>query len=135
MAHSKMAALAAEDIAALRRNSEEYAKFLVAQDFDALARLYCEDAVLLPPRHAAVRGRDAIKRWMAAFPRITLCKIDIEEIDTQADLAWDFGTCRMTLQPGDPPGPIERVVKYVAVHKRQPDGSWRIVADIFNADR
>src|SRR6185503_6135529 len=48
---------------------------------------------------AAVRGRAAIKTWMAAFPPVTEFAITSERIEGRADLAYVRGAYAMTLQP------------------------------------
>jgi ketosteroid isomerase-like protein len=129
------AGLDAEDIASIRRSLDNFVKFIVAQDFDALALLYCEDAVLMPPHQPAVRGRAAIRQWMATFPRVTRFTYKIEQIEGRMDLAYVQGTSVMTMQPEDTPGSVDEFVKFIEVRRLQTDGSWLIADDIFNSDK
>ena len=58
--------LTAEDVKAVRKNIDDFVRFMLARDFDTLARRYAEDAVMMPPNHAAVRGREAIRQYLSA---------------------------------------------------------------------
>ena len=129
------AGLSAEDVAAIRRVSDEWLRCFLAHDSEALANWYTEDAVVMPPNHPAVHGRDAIRKWIAGFSHVTQFKNEIEQIDGSAGLAYVRGRYSMTLQPKGVPAPFEDVGKYVEIRKRQPDGSWPVAADIFNSDK
>jgi uncharacterized protein (TIGR02246 family) len=129
------AGLPAEDVAAIRRLTDEWKRFMVAGDFESLAKCYTEDAVVMPPGHPTVRGRDAIQKWIAGFPRATRFDNEIEQIDGRGDLAYVRGRYSMTLQPQGAPTPVEDAGKYVEIRKRQPDGSWPVANDIFNSDK
>jgi len=90
---------------------------------------------VMPPGHPTVRGRDAIQKWIAGFPRATRFDNEIEQIDGRGDLAYVRGRYSMTLQPQGAPTPVEDAGKYVEIRKRQPDGSWPVANDIFNSDK
>ena len=127
--------LSPQDMAAIQRCHEEFSRSMVARDFETAARTYDENAVLMPSNHPAVRGRNAIKEWMAGFPPISQFKVGIEEGDAQGDLAYVRGPFSMVFQPEGAPGPTEEIGKYLEVRKRQPDGSWLLIVDMFNSDR
>ena len=57
----------------------------------------------------------------------------IAEVASAADLGYTIGTYHMTLPSSD--GSIEEIDgKYMTVWKRQPDGTWKVAVDMFNAD-
>jgi ketosteroid isomerase-like protein len=134
MAQPTVGALSAKDTAAIRSASEQFSRFLLAQDFDALVQLYTDDGVFMPPHQPAVNGRSALRSWMAAFPKVTQFALEIGEIDGREDLAYVRGRYSMTLHPDGAPGPVDDVGKYIEIRKKQPDGSWLMAADIFNSD-
>ena len=127
--------LSPQDMAAIQRCHDDFSRSMVTKDFETASRTYDDNAVLMPPNHPAVRGRNAIKEWMAGFPPVLQFKIEIEESDARADLAYVRGAFSMAFQPEGAPGPIEEIGKYLEVRKKQPDGSWLLIADIFNSDR
>jgi ketosteroid isomerase-like protein len=62
--------------------------------------------------------------------------IDLETTVTASagDLAYGRGRYTLSMSPAGGE-PIEDVGKYVVVYRRQPNGSWQAVADIFNSDK
>jgi hypothetical protein len=55
------------------------------------------------------------------------------EVSTAGDLGYTVGTYESTLQD-EHGNPVTDRGKYVTVWKKQPDGKWKVVADIFNSD-
>ena len=135
MQQTKAPNLSSQDMAAIQRCHDEFSRSMVTKDLETASRTYDENAVLMPPNHPAVRGRNAIKKWMAGFPPVSQFKVEIEESDARADLAYVRGAFSMIFQPEGAPGPIEEIGKYLEIRKRQPDGSWLLIADIFNSDK
>jgi ketosteroid isomerase-like protein len=135
MPEATIGALSSADVAAIRSVSNEFAKLMIAGDFDSLIELYTDDAVFMPPDQPAVRGRSALRSWMSYFPRISAFTLSIEEIDGRADLAYVRGTYTMTMHPEGAPQPVRGAGKYIEIRKRQPDGSWLLSVDIFNSDQ
>jgi uncharacterized protein (TIGR02246 family) len=130
-----IAPLSSDEIAAIESVQERFVAAFRRRDFDTLAACYTEDAVVLPPHEPAVRGRAAIKTWMAAFPPVTEFAITSERIEGRADLAYVRGAYAMTLQPEGAPGPVTSQGKYIEIRRRQPNGEWLLEADIFNSDQ
>lgn len=126
--------LSSADRAAILDVSERFPDLMTGRDFAALARLYTDDSVLMPPHHPAVHGRAAIESWMTSFPRVSRFTLKTEEIDGRADIAYVRGTYAFTMHPDGTPSPVEDMGKYLEIRKRQPDGSWLVAADIFNSD-
>ena len=135
MTHHVAGALSAEDVEAIRGGSEQFTRFMLARDFDALVRLYAEDAVFMPPHRPAVKGRLALRDWLGAFPKVTRFTFTLDDIDGRGDLAYVRGSYSMTLHPEGAPGPVGDAGKFVEIRKKQPDGSWLLAADIFNSDK
>jgi uncharacterized protein (TIGR02246 family) len=96
-------------------------------DADALAALYADDAMLLPPDHEPIRGRQAIGEfWRQGTDeglQVTTLKVEVE-----GDLGYLIG--RYSLPPTDEE-PADSG-KYVMCLRRQQDGSWKLTADIWN---
>ena len=81
-----------------------------------------------------VRGRPAIEAmWKgvhdAGGKAIALTTVDVT---SSGSLAAETGTATLKMQP--PSGAEQsQSVKYVVVWKKQPDGTWKIYRDIWNA--
>jgi ketosteroid isomerase-like protein len=121
------------DRTALRAGTDSFVQRLRRSDWASVAALYTENAVLMPPEMHALSGRVAILEWMKAFPPISMFDLRVISIDGDGALAYVTGKYIMTYTP---PGrkPVADTGKYLAVHRRQADGSWPMVADMFNSD-
>jgi len=127
------AGLSDADRTALRAAADTFAQRVRRADWPAAAKLYGGTAVLMPPAQHAVTGQANIEAWMKAFPPISAFDVKVVSVDGGEDIAYIAGIYIMTITP---PGgkPIVDTGKYLTVSRRQPDGSWPIVADIFNSD-
>ena len=131
---SQTAGLPDKDVAAIRAQTAEFAKGLNTADFASVAGLYAETATFMPPNQPVVSGRAAIEAWMKGFPPVKEFLLQIVEVDGAGDIAYSRGTYSMTIAPPGAPTPVKDAGKYIEVRRRQKDGSWKIVADIFNSD-
>lgn len=104
-----------------------------SQDWDAYAQTYyAADATVLPPNQTAIQGHAAIADFLRGFPPMSSFESTKVDMQGAGDLAYVYGTYRMTLQV--PAGPAADEGKYIEVWKRQADGSWKVAYDIFNSD-
>jgi uncharacterized protein (TIGR02246 family) len=127
-------ALSPADVRKIDEAAEIAMKAAVAQDFSTWAGLFLEDAAVYPPNQPAVRGRAAIRAWLAGFPPITRFELRHVKVDGCADLAYALGTYTMTIAPPGAPAPIEDSGKFVSIFRRQADGRWLLAVDMFNSD-
>ncbi|HXJ82893.1 MAG TPA: DUF4440 domain-containing protein [Candidatus Methylomirabilis sp.] len=122
---------------AIRQLDAEFMKAGNAKNAAALVKaFYAPDAVLMPPNHAAVEGRDKIEGFLQGLMDggLTSIKLETTTVASAGDLAYGRGRYTLALSP---PGgaPVQDVGKYVVVYRRQPNGAWRAVSDIFNSDQ
>jgi len=96
-------------------------------DADALAALYADDAMLLPPDHEPIKGRRAIGDFWRQGTDEGL-EVTTLTVEVDGDLGYLVG--RYNLPPTDEE-PADSG-KYVMCLKRQRDGSWKLTADIWN---
>jgi ketosteroid isomerase-like protein len=128
------AGLSEADRTAIRQIcSENYAKLVNAKDFKGAAALYAEDAIVLLPNQAAVQGKAAIQAWMEAPPPISNFQVQTLEIEGRGDLAYERTTYSMTVTPAGA-APIEERGKGLSIWRKQADGSWKCLRDIWNSD-
>lgn len=105
-------------------------------DGEAMANLYAEDALLMPPGVAAVTGRAGIKTFLGADSAaaksagITLKNTGVTGSGVSGDYGWISGTYTVA----DKSGAIVDSGSYLSVHKRA-NGSWPYIRDIWNSDR
>jgi uncharacterized protein (TIGR02246 family) len=102
-------------------------------DAASVAALYTEDAHVLPPGSAMVKGRAAIEAfWRQAAQQMTDAKLaTIDVLPLGRSAAREIGT--VTLKTKSQP-PQEVVGKYVVVW-RKVGRDWKLATDIWNADK
>jgi uncharacterized protein (TIGR02246 family) len=127
------AGLSEADRTAIRQADENYVKLTNANDSKGVAALYAEDAMVLPPNKAAVQGRAAIQAWCEGHPPVSNFQLQVLEIEGRADLAYSRETFSLTVSPTGA-APVENRGKILAIWRKQADGSWKILRDIFNSD-
>ena len=128
------APLSDADKAANRALSENWVKAVRAADWPAVAALYTENGMFMAPNEPAVVGRAAIEKWLRAFPKIVEITVTPVDIDGAGDVAYARGTFTMKLLPEGAKEPIAEVGKFVEVRRRQPNGAWLDLLDMFNSD-
>jgi uncharacterized protein (TIGR02246 family) len=96
-------------------------------DAEALAALYADDALLLPPDHEPIVGREAIVEFWRQGTDSGL-EVSTLRLEVDGDVAYLIGRYRL------PPTPDEDADsgQYVLCLKRQTDGAWKLTADIWN---
>jgi uncharacterized protein (TIGR02246 family) len=115
---------------------QEFLDAYKAGDAARLGACFSDDAVQLPPNEPAVRGREAIvRRYSSQFDQFA-CELmtTTEELEVAAPWAFAWGAYRIVLSPKSGMASIRDNGKYLAVFKRQQDGSWRFARDTFNSD-
>jgi ketosteroid isomerase-like protein len=126
-------ALPSEDYATIEANGEPFIASLISGDWAALSAHYAEDAVLYPPARDPVRGRAAIETFFASFPPVIELVPDVEKIDGSGDTAYVQGSSVVTFAPEGGGEPVHEKLKFIEIHRKQPDGRWLMVADIWNS--
>jgi uncharacterized protein (TIGR02246 family) len=127
----------AADERAIREADMQFSKAGAAKDLEGLIAFYADDAALLEPNAPLAMGKDAIRTaWsnLIATPGFGVSwKPTKAEASRGGDMGYTIGTYELTMH--DPSGkPQTDRGKYVTVWKKQADGTWKSVVDIFNSD-
>jgi ketosteroid isomerase-like protein len=113
----------------------EWSKAASALDIDRVVSFYADDASLLQPNAPIATGKEALrKEWSNLLVGYSggwqATKV---EASRGGDMGYIVGTYNVTwTRPNSKP--VKDRGKYVEVWKKQPDGKWKAVADIFNSD-
>ena len=125
------------DIAAIKGLLDKFVVSINDGDSDGLVALYyAEDAVRMPPNELMVKGKAAILSWFKKGDEQYTRQLDLvaEDIQVDRDLAYMRGTGSGTFTPKAEGEILNIQSKWMAVYKRQADGSWKCIADVFNSD-
>ena len=122
-----------DDAPAIRQALSDFVLHAVAGDWDALAALYTEEAVVMPPNQELVIGRSAIRNLFSA---LTVSDFQLEpiEIGGRGDVAFARGTYSWTVRVGEGE-PVTDHGKLLTIWREQADGTWLLSQDIWNGDQ
>jgi len=122
---------------ALAQLDDDWSKAAATRDADRVASFYADDAIAYPPNEPAAVGRPAAKKvWAAYFADETFSiswKTLHAEVAKSGDLGFTAGTYEDSFK-----GPDGKLVtekgKYLCTWKKQSDGTWKAIHDIWNPD-
>jgi len=121
---------------AVRAADAAWSKAAVAMDVAATGSYYADDAVVMPPNMPIVNGKEAAqKAWTEMLvPGNSISWTPSTVVSAgSGEIAYSQGAYTMTMK-----GPDGKVTsetgKYLEVWKKQADGSWKAVEDIWNSD-
>lgn len=126
------------DEKAVRAQAAAWSKAMEARDAAKFVEFYAPEARVLPPNAPAVSGKAALldywKKFMATPGMQGSFGPDKVVVSKSGDLAYETGTYSVTMN--DAKGkPEHETGKYLVVWRKQADGKWKVVADMFSADK
>jgi ketosteroid isomerase-like protein len=127
----------AADLAAIADFNRRYLQAINDDDIEALSALTTEEHMMLMPNRPPLIGKaanvDAMRRAFAQFDFDE--SWTPEETEVGGDWAWQRGTFRVTATPKSGGDGSTITGKFLRIYRRQPDGSWRMIRDMFNSDQ
>lgn len=121
----------------LRKADASIENAVSKKNVDSLISFYAEDACLLPTAEPIVKGKASIKKeWEHIFKipdfnnKSTLTKI---EISKDGEMAYTMGYYLSTMM-GEDGNPVQEPGKWVTIWKKQSNGEWLIIVDMYNTD-
>ena len=124
------------DEATVRELEVKWSKTATAKDLEGTVSYYADDASLLPPNTAIQSGKTAIHgAWAGLLGSVDSIAWQPNKIEVSksSDMAYVVGVYQMASKDAQGKSVLDHG-KYVDVWKKQTDGSWKTVADIFNSD-
>lgn len=125
----------AADEATLRNLDAEWSKAAGAKDVEKTVSYYTDDALILPPNIPTIQGKQGARAmWGGMFSvpgfgggwKAT-------KVEVSGDLGWVTGTYELSETDASGRPTVDKG-KYLEVWRKQADGSWKCVADMFNTD-
>ena len=128
----------AQDEIAVRKASAEWGRMIVQRALDPTLAYYADDAWVSPQgAPIATTTEQRRKLWADFFatPGVadTAGETTRVEVARSGDLAVEYGTFTETL-PGKRGARSTVTEKYMTTWRKQPDGSWKVIGDIWNRD-
>jgi ketosteroid isomerase-like protein len=127
----------AADEAAVRQTDEDWSKAAQSKQVDPWVAYYADNAVLLPPNEAKAIGKDNIRKeigLLLGLPGLALSwKPERIEVSQSGDLAYTQGAYQLSAT--DAHGkPMTDHGKTLERWRKQADGSWKCIADMWSSD-
>ncbi len=123
----------AQDKATIDKLNEQFAAAFNKGDSAAVAAMYTEDAVLLPPGADMVKGRENIRAFWAKMAEqvqdVKLTTMDVKPLGPEA--AREIGTFSLKTKGAQPE---EVSGKYVVVWQKA-GSDWKLATDIWNSNK
>src|SRR5207237_1431797 len=121
----------------LRDLDSRWSAAAAAKDLDKTVSYYAESAIVMPANAPVATTKEAIRKvWgdLLASPGLVISwKATKVEAARSGEMAYLSGTYELTTN--DASGqPVPDRGKYLEVWKKQTDGKWKSVMDIWNSD-
>ncbi|MBK5291989.1 MAG: SgcJ/EcaC family oxidoreductase [Acidobacteriia bacterium] len=127
----------AVDESAIQELEAAWTKTAEAKDAAGFVSYYSDDASVLAPNAPVATGAEPIRSTISqlfALPGFSLTfKSNKVEVARGGDLAYSHGAYSMTMN--DPKGSLlTDKGKFLTVFRKNAEGKWKVVADMFNTD-
>ena len=103
---------------AIRKLSADYETAHLAGDGKALARLFGDDAVIIPPGKPAIEGRKPIDEFFSGITGGTGLKTETLRVEVHGSIAYAYGTNSWSENDE------RRYFHYVDIYSLE-DGEWK----------
>ncbi|MBL0404247.1 SgcJ/EcaC family oxidoreductase [Microvirga aerilata] len=123
----------AQDKATIQSLNDKFAQAFNAGDVAAVAALYTDDAVILPPGGEMMRGTSAVQAfWKGAAEQLGNGKLTTVEVKPLgSDRALEIGTFSFQTKASQPQ---DITGKYVVVWEKV-GSDWKLATDIWNTNK
>jgi ketosteroid isomerase-like protein len=127
----------AADETALRKLDDEWSRAAGSRDVEKTISYYSDDAVVMLPNIPTLTGKEPIQTlWKSMLDSPDFSggwKATKVEVARSGDLAYVSGNYEFN-EKDNSGKPITDKGKYLKIWKKQADGSWHCVADMFSSD-
>jgi len=128
------AELSPQDLAAIKAISGKWTKAQMAADWAGMAAMFGDGVTFFPANMPPVSGNDAALNFLKGFPKLTSFTATALDVGGSGDMAYDRGTYSFTTAPAPNAPSVTETGTYLAIDKKQADGSWKVTRDIWHSD-
>jgi len=126
----------AADEAALKKLDDEWSKATGSRDVEKMISYYSDDAMVMLPNIPTLTGKESIRTFWSSMLDSGFSggwNATKVEVARSGDLAYVTGSYQFNDNEGGGKSMTDKG-RYFAVWKKQADGSWKCVADMFSSD-
>jgi ketosteroid isomerase-like protein len=122
----------------LMQISRDWSNYAATDSIDKILSYWADDAVVMSPGQPPIKGKKAIREMIEGSSKIPGFKISWEPfsvvVSKSGDLAYMIEQNQITVN--DSLGnPITESNKSVTIWRKEDDGSWKNIVDIWNANQ
>ena len=117
----------------IHRVADHFSASYVKGDYEAMAKSYTEDAVLMSPGQDMIYGREAIHKFWArdtSYHQV-FHRSKSDKLEVIGDLAFDNGYWYSQARVKGKEGSLYSG-KYLIIWKKNKEGAWQMYHDIWN---
>jgi ketosteroid isomerase-like protein len=99
----------------------------------AVAELYTDDAILLPPNSGMMKGKESVEVFWGGAMQMGVKDVVLTSVNliTMGDFVCEIGEYRLAIQPEGLEA-MEDQGKYLVIWKQDNEGNWKLYIDIWN---
>ena len=124
------------ELAALRDAATAYHAAASSKDADAVVGMYDQSVIMVPPNADLVEGLDGVQNYRFGFIETPGVELEFEivraEVSAAGDIGWTLAIGEITINQAEGP-PGRDCVRDFHTWKKQADGSWKVVVDVWNS--
>lgn len=120
---------------AFKNCDAEYTKAFNASDPATIAALYAEDAIVMMPEIPMYKGRKGVQTQVQAALDAGWRNIGFKTIMSTADGDLGVNIGSLSVDQVSDGRATKLTGNYMDVYRRQADGSWKIIATMYNPDK
>jgi uncharacterized protein (TIGR02246 family) len=117
--------------------ADAYVKASLASDAKAIAALYTDDAVEMPPNQPMVKGKAGIEEYyqkmFSSGTKLTAFTVTHLDTFSMGERGYDVGTYQQTASPPNA-STVSDSGKYTVIVKRA-GSEWKVAYAIYNSDQ
>jgi len=125
------------EVAALRAAATAYHEAASAKRADDVVALYDAEPIMVPPNAAMVDGLAGVQNYRFGFIETPGVELSFEivrsEVSSSGDMGWTLSLGEITIMRSEGMPGRDRVRDF-HTWKKQDDGSWKVVVDMWNSE-
>jgi uncharacterized protein (TIGR02246 family) len=121
----------------LMQISRDWSRTAATDSIEKTLSYWADDAVVMSPGQPPVKGKNAIRQMVTGTSKIPGFKISWEPLSVQVSKSGDLAYMleQNQISFSDSLGqPVTEYNKAVTIWRKEADGSWKNIVDIWNSD-